>query len=300
MEHGINIRNFALGDENAWFRLLKEAYGNLESRSIDEIRNLVMSKSFSSDWVFFGEANQEIVGSIRVKPLPHRDYYELWDLAVSKEHQRSQVMSLLIQTALSYLNKENAKYVKGYTLSIEPYVSAYVNHGFKPVRRILRIDWDLDDMLPIMGTRDDINVKDASFYEPEKIASIFVKSLAPFWNWWIEEEGGPEEVAKQIKEWLRKQRWFIAELNQEVLGLTGFSVGHGKMGKFIGVVVLPEHRMKRVGSTLMQSVLKEVRKVRLKSLRVYTMAYLDRLAPGAVLYLKSGGRITAEYLQLEK
>jgi GNAT superfamily N-acetyltransferase len=72
------------------------------------------------------------------------------------------------------------------------------------------------------------------------------------------------------------------------------------MGKFIGVVVLPEHRMKRVGSTLMQNVLKEVRKAGLKSLRVYTMAYLDRLAPGAVLYLKSGGRITAEYLQLEK
>jgi GNAT superfamily N-acetyltransferase len=183
---------------------------------------------------------------------------------------------------------------------MEPYVSAYVNHGFKPVRRILRIDWDLNEMLPTMRTRDDINIKDASSYEPKKIASIFVKSLAPFWNWWIEEEGGPEEVARHTKEWLKQHRWFMAEMNREVLGLTGFSVGHEKIGKFIGVVVLPEHRMKRVGSTLMQNVLKEARKAGLKSLRVYTMAYLDRLAPGAVLYLKSGGRITAEYLQLEK
>jgi hypothetical protein len=33
---------------------------------------------------------------------------------------------------------------------------------------------------------------------------------------------------------------------------------------------------------------------------VYTFSYLDSLAPGAQLYLKTGGKIEAEYLQLTR
>jgi len=44
----------------------------------------------------------------------------------------------------------------------------------------------------------------------------------------------------------------------------------------------------------------KARQMGCKRLVVHTLAYLDALAPGAVLYLKSGGRIEAEYLQLVK
>jgi hypothetical protein len=33
---------------------------------------------------------------------------------------------------------------------------------------------------------------------------------------------------------------------------------------------------------------------------VYTFSYLDSLAPGALLYLKTGGKVEAEYLQLAR
>ena len=33
---------------------------------------------------------------------------------------------------------------------------------------------------------------------------------------------------------------------------------------------------------------------------VYTFSYLDSLAPGALLYLRTGGKIEAEYLQLAR
>ena len=33
---------------------------------------------------------------------------------------------------------------------------------------------------------------------------------------------------------------------------------------------------------------------------VYTFSYLDSLAPGALLYIKSGGKIESEYLQLQR
>lgn len=71
-------------------------------------------------------------------------------------------------------------------------------------------------------------------------------------------------------------------------------------GTFFGVMVLPKHRLKGVGWDLMVSVLRRAKELDVERLKVYTMAYLDHLAPGALLYLKSGGKVEAEYVQLEK
>jgi GNAT superfamily N-acetyltransferase len=65
-------------------------------------------------------------------------------------------------------------------------------------------------------------------------------------------------------------------------------------------MVHPKYRMRGVGSTLMDFVLKRAKEEGLKKLRVYTMAFLNRLAPGAILYLKSGGKVSVEYIHLEK
>ena len=50
----------------------------------------------------------------------------------------------------------------------------------------------------------------------------------------------------------------------------------------------------------MKAALRKALEFGLERLTVYTVAYLDHLAPGAVLYLKSGGKIEAEYVQLER
>ncbi len=297
----IDYRTYVKGDEDLWFRLLREAYGNLESRSLEEIRQLVRSKNFSPEFLFFAAFGKEIVGSVRIQPLPRKDYYELWDLAVSKKYQKSQVLDILLEKALNFLKVKKSQFIRGYTLSIEPYVSAYVYKGLKPTRRMFRIDWNPKEDLPHMQTREDIIVKEGSSYDPEKLANIFVKALSPFWDWWILDYGGPEELAKVMKARFfsvsNKMRWLVAELDKEPVGLTGYTSRNGN-GRFFGVHVLPRYRMKQIGSTLMNNVLDKVKRSGLKSLRVYTVAFLDHLAPGAILYLKSGGRISAEYLQL--
>jgi hypothetical protein len=56
----------------------------------------------------------------------------------------------------------------------------------------------------------------------------------------------------------------------------------------------------RVGSALMKATIREAQRLHQKEMKVYTLAFLDHLAPGAILYLRSGGRIEAEYLQLER
>ena len=69
---------------------------------------------------------------------------------------------------------------------------------------------------------------------------------------------------------------------------------------FRGAFVLPEHRGKRVGSALMSEISKFAKTMGQRKMIVYTLSYLDSLAPGALIYLKTGGKIEAEYLQLAR
>ena len=51
---------------------------------------------------------------------------------------------------------------------------------------------------------------------------------------------------------------------------------------------------------IMREALSWAAKLGQRNMSVYTFSYLDSLAPGALLYLKSGGKIDSEYLQLQK
>ena len=55
-----------------------------------------------------------------------------------------------------------------------------------------------------------------------------------------------------------------------------------------------------VGSALMNGTIREAQRLLQKEMKVHTLALLDHLAPGAILYLRSGGRIEGEFLQLER
>lgn len=81
-------------------------------------------------------------------------------------------------------------------------------------------------------------------------------------------------------------------------GLIPDYYGNGK-ARSRGALVLPDYRRKGIGSALMQEMLNHAKSLSQHRMTVYTFSYLDRLAPGASLYLKSGGSIEAEYLQLQ-
>lgn len=92
-----------------------------------------------------------------------------------------------------------------------------------------------------------------------------------------------------------------AKIDNKIVGVTGIvPFPEKEEAHFLGVMVLPNFRMKGIGSRLLRAALNETRQRGYQRLVVHTMAYLDMLAPGAVLYLKSGGKIEAEYLHLLK
>ncbi|MEM1582172.1 MAG: GNAT family N-acetyltransferase [Candidatus Bathyarchaeia archaeon] len=92
-----------------------------------------------------------------------------------------------------------------------------------------------------------------------------------------------------------------AKIDDKIVGVTGVASRHDRdEAAFLGVMVLPQYRMKGIGWALMKAALNKTRQLGYRRLIVHTMAFLDSLAPGAILYLKSGGKIEAEYLHLTR
>ena len=96
------------------------------------------------------------------------------------------------------------------------------------------------------------------------------------------------------------ERWFLCSEHDVIVGLTGMIVNYYKPGeaRFRGAYVVPEHRGKGIGLAVMNEAMNLARTLGQNRMVVYTFSYLDSLAPGALLYIRSGGRIETEYTQL--
>ena len=90
-------------------------------------------------------------------------------------------------------------------------------------------------------------------------------------------------------------------MGDKIVGITGIIPEPEKDKAYLlGVIILPQFRLKGIGSALMKTILKRTRDLGYKKLIVHTVSYLDYFAPGAILYLKWGGKIEREYLHLTK
>jgi len=297
----MTIRSFREGDEQLFFQLINEAYRNLEAVTLEYISRITTSEHFNPDGFFFAEKDGVPIGCIGVFNLPAKGFLWMGYLAVKDAFHNISIVNKLIEKALAFADHKKPKMIKAVTLMIQPYVDAYKQFGFKPIRRILRIAWDLTEIPENVSYNQKVDVVEVTEKDLEEASYVFVEGLKPYWDWWIEEEGGYERVLKRSKKWMKDLVCFVAKVNNEIVGLTGI-VPNPKKDKadFLGVIVLPKFRMKGIGSALMKVVLNEARNLGYKRLVVHTVAYLDTFAPGAVLYLKWGGKIEMEYLHLVK
>jgi len=202
---------------------------------------------------------------------------------------------------IAYVESKGSEFLRATTPAVQPYVEVYRKFGFKPLRRDFRISWDIDD---VPDSEDSpLETEEVSDETIDSASNLFSRALSPYWDWRTEEEGGIAAVAEAFKEdRSRGARWIIARSNKEHVGLVRLIPDYYEPGVawFRGAFVLPEHRGKRVGSTLMSEIARFAKHLGQREMIVYTFSYLDSLAPGALLYLKSGGKIEAEFLQLAR
>jgi len=295
------IRTFHHGDEQLFLLLVNTAYRNLEILASERVKRLTSPPYFNSDGFFIAEKEGSPAGCIGVFNLPAKGYLWIGYLAVKEAFSNLTIVNELIKAALEYCASKKPTLLKAVTLMIQPYVDAYKRFGFRPTRRILRIAWDPIKIPEEKSFNQEVSVVEVSKNDVEEASHVLVQGLQPYWDWWLEEEGGNEAVLEKATEWMKQGTCLIAKINKKAVGVTGI-VPHPEAdeARFLGVMVLPNFRMKGIGSALMYAALNKAKQLGYKRLVVHTTAYLDALAPGAVLYLKSGGKIEAEYLHLLK
>jgi N-acetylglutamate synthase-like GNAT family acetyltransferase len=296
-----SVRSFQPGDETTLVAVLNEAFQGLEAFSPQGLEALICSPSFNADGFFLAEHDDLVQGCVGVMNLPRKNAFELRYLAVREAFQNRVTADELVRRALEYVESRGPEYLKANTLSIEPYVEVFKGSGFKPVRRILRIAWDLRQKtkLPSM----DVQVEELTEPMAAEAVRTYCEGLTPYWDWWTEESGGHEAVLRTGEQYVRRDlsNWVVARVEGKVAGISGVIPNSAtKEARFCGVIVLPEFRHRGLGSALMRKAIDKAGQQGQERLVVFTFANLDSLAPGAVLYLKSGGKIEAEYLHLEK
>ncbi len=290
------IRNFNSMDADAVARINVDTFGDLEYRT----RSRIIREPFVSEGSFVAERSGLIIGCIGIVKLRREGWFEIRNLATIPT--QAETASILLSKTVEYTRSQDAGLVKASTHAVQPYVDVYKRGGFEPIRRIVRVRWDIPGHSHPVKSDEEFEIHRLSSEHADEVAEAWLASLGPYWDWWIEEEGGARQVGDWVRQSVRKDPGWIGAFSKgRIVGLSilrSDSYGPGE-ARFNGAYVIPEYRGRGVGMRLMDATLQEAERTGQKAMRVYTLAYLDHLAPRAVLYLKSGGRIEAEYLQLQ-
>jgi GNAT superfamily N-acetyltransferase len=296
---GVSLRSFSRGEESALLDILKDAFGSFAD--VPRTRAALSSRRFDPDGCFIAEENGTPIGWVAATRLPRDKWFVIRYLSIRRERFQTAIAETLLARVITYVESKGPEFLRATTPAVQPYVEVYRKFGFKPLRRDFRINWRIDDIPQTGDSR--LETEEVSEETMDSASSLFVRASSPYWDWRTEEEGGIVAVAQSFKEdRSRGARWILARSDKEPVGLVGIIPDYYEPGVawFRGAFVPPEHRRKRIGSALMSEISKFARSLGQREMVVYTFSYLDSLAPGALLYLKSCGKIEAQYLQLAR
>lgn len=292
------FRNFASGDENVFLDLLKNCFGSLEYPP--RLRGEITGPYLDHKGSFIAEKDSAPIGCVGLRRFPKENWSEIRYLATKSGAERVSLAQTLVFKTIEHAEANNVQQLKAFVPAVEPFVGIYKKAGFTPARRSLRISWDLTS---ITAEESSVQTKWISKEHANEAADVWIEGLRPYWDYWIEEQGGPEECKRWVRESVGTDPWWIGAFHdQKLIGLSIFradAYGPGE-GRFNGAYVLPKYRKQGIGSALMRFTIREAQRQNQKKMNVYTLGFLDYLAPGSLLYLKSGGKIEAEYLQFER
>ncbi|TMI31296.1 GNAT family N-acetyltransferase [Candidatus Bathyarchaeota archaeon] len=293
------VRRFSLGDESVILEILSNAFGSLQDAQ--QPRSIMASRFFDSNACFIAEEDGSPVGCVALTGLPRERWYVVRFLAVKPSRSKVQVAEKLLGKILEHLGSRRPEFVRATTPAVQPYVDVYKQSGFRPVRRDFRITWDLKDSYAVPNIQ--IVMRPVLEETAKEAASIFVRSLASHWDWRTAEQGGTKAVEESFVEGVRKgEQWMVGQSDGHDVGIVGIIPDFYRHGeaRFRGAYVLPENRDRGIGMELMSEISRLAIEKGQGKMTVFTFSYLDCLTPGALLYLRSGGKIDAEYLQLER
>ena len=295
-------RFVGIGADNAGmvYGLVRRVYEGFEDVTVEAVRDLVSTAMYSMAAL----VNNRPVAFASSIGFPGA--VEVRNLAVYPGY--GAVLRRLLEVMLSRLEPElGSRLVRVSALGTPSIIEAVSALGLNPVRRILKVRWVLGSHATrcagkVSGKVSVIRVSELG--QPEYVARAYLEGIRTHWDWWIRsEKGGYEPALADVTRWLEENpsRWFAATIQDRIVGASGYNPHRRLAGAvwLAGVAVRPEYRLSGIGWALLCAVLDSASGEGFREAVVYTYSPMTGLAPGATLYLKSGGLIQAEYVHFE-
>jgi N-acetylglutamate synthase-like GNAT family acetyltransferase len=138
---GLKVRNFRAGDDSVFFEILSDSFGPLEY--VPRVRAEISGPYFIREGSFIAEQNGSAVGCVGLRNFPREKWLDVRYLAVRDSESRGLVAEKLVAEAIRHADSMHCETLKAFVPAVQPYVDVYKRSGFEPVRRSLRIGWDL-------------------------------------------------------------------------------------------------------------------------------------------------------------
>jgi N-acetylglutamate synthase-like GNAT family acetyltransferase len=180
------LRNLTVTDELSFLEMQIEAFKGLDYLP----RIKVGLSALDREGSFVAERDGSMVGCVGLFKVDRPGWFEIKNLAV-RDPEGTDRAKMLMNNVAEYVEANDAEYVKASTPAVQPYVDVYKEAGFEPVRRSLRICWDL---ATCQVHENKIETSGLSKEWADDAAQVWIKGLRPYWDYWIREQGGPEPL----------------------------------------------------------------------------------------------------------
>lgn len=162
---------------------------------------------------------------------------------------------------------------------------------FFPCGKVFKRSINISLMIKDTENTDNFAVRTASFEDASKISQLY-KMV------WDEQKGKfPDELLyarqpdeNEMKKWLCKETYFVAEHNERIIGIVGCFMEFGNC-KLVHMAVLKGYRRKGIGSALLAKVKEFARKNNANKIWLDTSS---RLKESIEFYRKKGFRSVGE------
>jgi mycothiol synthase len=298
----LKIRPFRKGfDEEAYVSIYNASFGDyddIRSMTLEEMKKLEKSPSFSSEGMFIAEWNGETAGMVSAYIDKFREEKKgfVQNLGVLPKFRRKGIATKLLETALECLKKRGMEVAETWAQTDRKgCVHLFEKFGFKQARitsiMIRKLDFILDEHRKNMQ----LTIRDLQMREEKEIELLNRLDNESFKEHFNFRPRTVEETKYVLFEmpWFTVQKWFFAFLNGQPVGYGGAAIDEGlnrekslKWGLIADIGVLKAYRRIGIGTCLMLRMMRELKGLGMKD----AFLYVDDMNPtGAIkLYEKLG------------
>ncbi len=281
---------------------------HLGKRSTDFCREVMEPDllDYGSSKILVAQKGSTVLGGVRVAKQVDASAGILTDLVADDDI----VAARLIGRGEKHLKGVGVKKVHGVVLDGRGMVRYFYRTGYKPVRRTVRLVWDLALLTVSVEEDADVPFRIVRVRKPDvtPLASFIASSYQPYWTWW-KECGNPQEAIENRLRLSSAENacFWLAYHKEKLVGVADALVpgssdsSHPPDTFQWGIALSKDHPGGKIGSALLVPALQWLKEKGLQKSQLTVTSGLDDYDPVVYLAtLSTGAVIESEFIVLQK